>query len=183
MTARPKNDRRRHDALRISTAVRTVLIVIAAVIFAAFFLVGYEMPFEDNPQFAAPLFTDAVIWLIYVLAGMALVATAVSVGHTIRTRAYSSVTSTGVPVGRIAVCTVSLLVLTLALSFAFGSTEPLSVNGHTFSSAVWLRLADMFIVTSAVLIGVAIAAVAFGMSGLNRKLNDHGRNAATTPKP
>lgn len=72
---------------------------------------------------------------------------------------------------RITVATVVLFVVTLALSFAFGSTDPLPVNGHMFSSSLWLRLADMFIVTSAVLITVAVAAVAFGMSGLNRKLN------------
>ncbi|MDE5947260.1 MAG: hypothetical protein K2G86_00480 [Prevotella sp.] len=179
MTARRKTDRHRYNAQRISTMVRTVLTVIAVVIFAAFYLIGYDLPFVDNPQFTAPLFTDAVIWLIYILFGATLVATAVSVGSTVKTRSYSSMTSTGVPSVRIAVATVVLLVVTLALSFAFGSTEPLPVNGHTFSSSLWLRIADMFIVTSAVLIAVAVAAVAFGMSGLNRKLN--GRRMKSEP--
>ena len=110
------------------------------------------------------------MWIIYILLAAALAATAVSVVRSVKTRSFSSVTSTGVPSARITAATVLLLVVTLVLSFAFGSTEPLPVNGRMFSSALWLRLADMFITTSAVLITVAIVAVTFGMSGLNRKL-------------
>ena len=46
MTPRRKNDRQRYNAQRISTTVRTALTVIAAVIFAAFYLVGFDMPFD-----------------------------------------------------------------------------------------------------------------------------------------
>ena len=38
---------------------------LAVVVFALFFLVGYDMPFLENPDFNAPLFTDVLIILMW----------------------------------------------------------------------------------------------------------------------
>lgn len=75
----------------------------------------------------------------------------------------------GIPLRRIdlftAIGTLSLSVITLAL----GSTEPLMVNGRNYTNAWGLRLADMFIFTSSVLLVVAIGAVIYGATRYNRK--------------
>ena len=71
--------------------------------------------------------------------------------------------------GRIALGVALLLVVTLVLTFVFGSSEPLPVNGKVYGDELWLKLTDMFIGTSAVLGLVAVALVAVGVSGLNRR--------------
>ena len=63
-----------------------------------------------------------------------------------------------------------VLVLTLALTYLTGDATPLMSNGKPFDDAFWLRVSDMFINTSIVLIVLAAVAVGFGMSGVSRKL-------------
>ena len=63
--------------------------------------------------------------------------------------------------------------VTLALTFAFGSSEPLPVNGRVYGDELWLKLTDMFIGTSAVLGFVAVSLVAVGVSGLSRRINSN----------
>lgn len=184
MRAHRRNNNASPRPLHVLTGrIRTVLVALTAALFAAFYLIGYDMPFAADPQFTAPLFTDAVIWFIYVLVVLAVMVTAVSVVCEIRVRRHSALMSGGVPAGRIAWGTAALLAVAVTLTFAFGSTEPLEVNGRMFTSHLWLRLADMFINTSVVLTFVATVAVAFGMSGLNRRMNrrlttGHGKRNA-----
>ena len=49
------------------------LVVLAVVVFGAFFLIGYDVPFEDNPEFNAPRLTDLVLVFIYVLVLLAAI--------------------------------------------------------------------------------------------------------------
>ena len=56
---------------KISQRVFYCLLGLAALVFALFFLVGYDMPFEENPDFNAPLFTNVLLflmWALFVLA-------------------------------------------------------------------------------------------------------------------
>lgn len=171
MTSRRlRKDRKLSRVARVSVRVLATLISLTVVIFGAFYLVGYDMPSLDDPRFTAPLLTDMLLWYIYVLVFVTLVITVVSVVHDLRLRAKDNIIANGVRASRIAWLTAALLAVSLVLTFALGSSEPLSVNGRVFSSAIWLRLTDMFINTSIVLFVVAIVAVAFGMTGLNRKL-------------
>ena len=56
---------RNKSAEQISQQVFFILIGLAVVVFALFFLVGYDMPFLENPDFNAPLFTDVLIILMW----------------------------------------------------------------------------------------------------------------------
>lgn len=49
---------------KISQRVFYCLLGLAALVFALFFLVGYDMPFEENPDFNAPLFTNVLLFLM-----------------------------------------------------------------------------------------------------------------------
>lgn len=160
----------------VSHRVRLVLVSIAVVVFGLFYLVGYDLPFDENPEVSAPLFTDLVLWFIYVLLAAITIVTAVSVVCEIRVRSKDTMMTNGVPAARIAWFAACLLLGGLALTFAFSSVEPLRINGRLFDSALWLRMTDMFINTSILLITVAVAAVAFGMSGLNRRLYSRKRH-------
>ena len=123
-----------------------------------------------NPS--SPVFIELLLWTMYALLAAAVGLTCWSLVHGFRLRGRGPVRSNGIPVGRIAWGTVALLVVTLLLTYILGSTEPLTINGNIYADAFWLRVSDMLINTSLVLIGVAVIGVLTGMSGIQRK-NHH----------
>lgn len=161
---------RKLPADKISGRMLAVLIALSAVLFAAFFLIGYNMPFVDDPSFNAPLLTDVILIYSYLLIVATIVVLIISVVRSFRRRSSSEVVINGVPAARISYLTLALLVVSLGLTFAFGSVEPVKVNGVNFTETFWLRAADMFIITSEILTAVAVMAVIFGVSGLNRRV-------------
>ena len=146
------------------------LVAISAVVFALFWLVGYDMPYEEDADFNAPLLTDVLIGYVYLLTAAAVGVAVFSAIHGIRTRSRQCGVENGVPTARINTITWIITALLLAGSFACATTEPIKVNGKLYSETIWLRLSDMFIVTSGVMILLAVIAVAFGMSGYSRRL-------------
>lgn len=157
-------------AEQVSTRVLYVLVALTVVLFGAFFLVGYDVPYEDDPTFNAPLLTDAVLVYIYVLtAGSAVLACAAVIVGLKRGGMSQSVVN-NIPVARIGWAVAALLSVSLLVTFALGSTEPVTVNGTEYADKFWLRATDMFINTSFVLLFVAVAGVAYGLSGYNRKV-------------
>ena len=146
------------------------LVAVSAVVFIAFWCVGYDMPYEEDVDFNAPLLTDMLLVYIYLLTSTAIGVTVYSIVHGIKTRGRQSLTENGVPSGRITIITWGVTFALLASTFALGSTDPIKVNGKDFCEGIWLRLSDMFIVSSGIMILLAIAAVAFGMSGYSRRM-------------
>ena len=146
------------------------LVAISAVVFALFWLVGYDMPYEEDADFNAPLLTDVLIGYVYLLTAAAVGVAVFSAIHGIRTRSRQGGVENDVPTARINTITWIITALLLAGSFACATTEPIKVNGKLYSETIWLRLSDMFIVTSGVMILLAVIAVAFGMSGYSRRL-------------
>ncbi|MBQ9644746.1 MAG: hypothetical protein IJV24_00110 [Prevotella sp.] len=112
---------------------------------------------------------DLLFYVIYAMLAMAVGLTGWSVVRSLTCNRSEAVVGR-IPVRSIAWATVALLAVVLAVSYACGSTQPMVVNGQTFVNGFWLRVADMFIYTSAVLIAVAVVGVLFGASGLSRKL-------------
>lgn len=160
---------RRWPADKLSGRLLVVMIVLSAVIFGVFWFIGYDTPFVDDASFNAPLFTDVLLVYMYLLLAVAIVACGVSVAHGLKRRDASEAVTNGVPASRIARGSVALLVCSLLLTFVFGSSEPLKVNGVDFIDTFWLKATDMFIYTSVILIVVALGAVAYGLSGYNRR--------------
>ncbi len=153
---------------KISTRVLYALVGVAVVVFALFYLIGYNLPYVYDPSYNAPLFTDVVLWLLYAMTAVAVCVAACAVWHGYRTRSAEKVVN-GIPAARIAWTTAALLVVSLAVGFIGGSSSPVRVNGKAFSDTFWLKTTDMFIFATAVLIVVAVVAVVYSMSGLNRK--------------
>ena len=107
----------------------------------------------------SPLFIDIVLYTIYVLLAAAVLLTVWSVvrgarcevrdgNGEVRGTKYEN----GVPVRRIALLTAGLLAATLVVTWLTASTQPLNINGKTYSDAFWLRMSDMLINTAIVLI-------------------------------
>ena len=171
MGVRGKDGRRGVPADRLSGRVLAVLIALSVVLFGAFFLVDYDIPYALDPQFNAPLLTDALLFYTYAVCAVAVAVAVVAMVRGAMRRGGSRYEINGVPSRRISLCVGCVLVATLLLTFAFGSAEPLLVNGKVFAEAGWLRLTDMFINTSLILGLVALALVALGVSGMGRRIN------------
>ena len=159
---------------KISTRILYALVGLAVVVFALFYIVGYNLPYVYDPSYNAPLFTDVVLWLLYAMTMVAVCVAACALWHGYRTRSAEK-TVNGIPAARIAWVTAILLVGSLAVGFVCGSSVPLRVNGKSFDNTFWLKTTDMFIFAITALIVVAVVAVAFSMSGLNRKTRLHSR--------
>ena len=160
----------KYNILKKQSWLKIGLVAVTALVFIAFWLVGYDMPYEEDADFNAPLLTDMLMGYIYLLLAVCIGVTVYSVIHGIKTSGRQGLTENGVPAGRITIATWVATAILLALTFAIGSTDPIKVNGKDFSESLWLRLSDMFIISSGVMILIAIAAVVFGMSGYSRRM-------------
>lgn len=152
-------DLRHISAERLSQSVLYVLTALIAVVFALFYLVGYKHPFEEDPDFNAPLLTGT---LIVFQAVLVVIAVAVTVAAALRKSNREERTVNGIPAARIAAAVAAGTLLIAVVTFAAGSSRPMTVNGNTYTDAFWLKTADMFVFTSLLLIIAAVGAVAFG---------------------
>ena len=73
-------------AEQVSTRVLYVLVALAVVVFGAFFLIGYDVPYEDNPEFNAPQLTDLVLVFMYVLVLLAAILAVAAVAISFKAR-------------------------------------------------------------------------------------------------
>jgi len=157
-----------NSAERISQQVFYVMIGLAVLVFGLFFLVGYDMPFEENPDFNAPLFTDVLIGLMWLFliggVGLALF----SMVRDYRSSKSEAVVN-GVPVRRIFRITWIGTLAVLVLSFLLGGSDPMLINGEDYTDWLWLKLSDMFVVTSLLMLLAGIGAVCFGATRYIRK--------------
>lgn len=126
----------------------------------------------------ADFMVDLLLWLMYLTLLAAIVVAVASVVRSVRQGRGGALAANGVPAARVAWSVAGLWALTIVLTLALGSDDPLRANGAAYGDAVWLRLTDMFINTALVLVAVAVAAVIFTVTGLNRRWNGRKRRTA-----
>ena len=154
---------------RISQRVLYVLIGIVALVFVLFFSVGFYAPFAENPAFNAPLLTDALIVFMWILLGLTVLVMLLSVFHTVKTISVKQRVVNGIPTYKITIAVFGTTFLCLVLSFVFGSSESMVINGATYADKFWLKASDMFVTSSLVLLLAAIGASVFGATRYYRK--------------
>ncbi len=115
------------------------------------------MSFYESPLFVE-LLLDGIYLLLIAVVGL----TAWSALRTVRLRKGQD-GEERIPARGIAWGVAALLVLTLSATALLADTTPLTINGKTFSDTFWLRVSDMLINTSGVLMLVAIVCALFGM--------------------
>ena len=123
-------------------------------------------------NFESPLFIDILLYVIYAMILVAIGLTVWSGLRSMRRQDKSDTRSNGIPARRIALLTVALLVVTLVVTCLLASTRELLINGKPFGDKFWLRVSDMFINTSIILIIIAIIGAAVGYSGICRKVKN-----------
>ena len=148
--------------MQLSKYIFYILIGATVILFALFWIIGYDMPYVDHPDYSAPLLTGVLIWFMLLLTFATLALAVWSVARGLRKNRGENTVVNNVPVRRIAVSVVAGTILLLVATFAFSSTDALTVNGERFTDTFWLRTAGMFIGTSLLLIVVAVGAVVYG---------------------
>lgn len=156
--------KRKLKAWQMSTRLLYAMIGVTAVVFALFYLVGYDMPYVFAPDYNAPLLTDIVLIFIYLMVVGAVGVLVFSLYKAAKIRSAENVVN-GIPVARIKRWSAMAFVAMLVLAYVAGSADPLSVNGKTFSDAMWLKVADMFIYTVFAMLLAAVVAVAVSVGG------------------
>ena len=111
------------------------------------------------------LLAEVMLWLVYATVAVAVAVTVFSVVRPLLIAPRRQAAGRG---WLIVVFTALLLLVTWLL----GSDRPLVVNGTVFSDAFWLKSTDMLIVSSLILIVVAVALVCFGVTGLSRTIGN-----------
>ena len=161
-----KTDFSKWPTEKISRLALYGIITLTAIVFVAFFLVGYNRPYLENPNYNAPLLTGTLIVYLCIALIVALLLVVGSVTKRIRLRKGISSTENGIPASKIALSTAGLTVLTLVVTFLFGS----GTDSRTEATAFWNKAADMFVNSSIFLIFVAVLAIAASYV-VSKKLN------------
>lgn len=154
---------------RLSQRILYVLIGMATVIFSLFYVIGYDHPYAINPNFNAPLFTDAIIWLMFVLVLGAVGLTFWAVWTGLRKRGKSGRLDNNIPVKQISYAISIGTVVLAAVTFGLGSSSEMLINSRKYADTLWLKTADMFIYTGGLLLIAAVAAVVYGATRYYRK--------------
>ena len=106
------------------------------------------------------LFIDILLWAVYVILTIAIGMAVWSAIHGVRTHERDKDPLASRRTSMIGYATAALVAVVLIFTFATASTQPVVSNGKPFTDTLWLRLTDMFIFTSLLLICVCSAVVA-----------------------
>ena len=100
------------------------------------------------------LIIDIVLWVVYLRLAAAVGAIVWSAVHGVCTHERTNDPLASRHTSMIGYVTAGLLAVTLLLTYLFASTQPVVSNGTPFTDILWLRLTDMLICTSLLLICV-----------------------------
>ncbi len=116
------------------------------------------------------ILAEVMLWLMYAMLFVALVAAVASAVHSFRHRYDSIAASNRVPRKYIAWGVAGFTILLLLITCLTGSSQPLIINGISYTDRFWLKATDGLIVSSVILMVIAACFVIYGISGMNRKL-------------
>ncbi len=157
------------SAERLSQHIFYVLLGLIVVVFALFYLVGFNAPFIDDPSFNAPLFTDVVMALMFLLTVGTLALTVWSLARGVKKAGAEQSNDNNIPVKRITYGVLFFTLILIAVTFLLGSPDEMLINGKPYNDIFWLKTADMFIWTTIILLVIAIGATIFGATRYYRK--------------
>ena len=153
---------------KISSRVLLACVVVIVIYFGAFMTIGYDNPVGDNNE---PMLTDVIMWLMYLLiAATAALTVWSAVRSAQNSKGNDPAATTGVPGGKITLFTAGLTIVSLVLGWitGLGSTEFTASDG-TVTSAGWVTVVNVFMVSMGVLLVAAAIAVVVSMTGILTK--------------
>ncbi|MCR4604358.1 MAG: hypothetical protein K5683_12620 [Prevotella sp.] len=105
-------------------------------------------------DYESPVYVSIVLYTIYALLLLAVGLTVWSVVRGMRRQGRADLAVADRRQRKVALATLGLVVVVMAIAWLLGSTSPLSVNGQPYADAFWLRTSDMLIMTPLVLIAI-----------------------------
>ena len=150
--------------MKIQKVSGSVLYVILAItiIVAGLFFFGGEDPNPLVPDMSQPVYTDSLIYLMYVLLGITIVITLAAAVYQFVMNFIDS------PKAAIkSLASIIVLVGLLIVAWAAGSEQALVMPGYDGAENVpfWLKLTDMFLYTIYIMMAVLILLIlGFGIS-------------------
>lgn len=154
---------------QLSGRIFYIIIGVIIVLFALFRLVGYDIPYDENPDYIAPLFTGTIVAFMLLLSLAALILMIWGFVWGMKKNSDENKVVNNIPARLISLCVIAGLVIVLFLTFALSDSTPIRVNGNDYTDAFWLRTAGMFVGSSLLMIIAAMAAAVFGATRYIRK--------------
>ena len=150
---------------KVSGTVLYVMLAITLVILGMFFF-GGETPLDQrlvaDTAMEEPAQTDALIYWMYILFGIAVIITIAAAIYQFVTGFIDS------PMTAIkSLLGVNLIIVVFVISWAMGSDQPLVMPGYDGAENVpfWLKLTDMFLYTIYIMMGAMILLIfGFGIA-------------------
>lgn len=156
---RTLRNKRKWTADRLSRYILVAEVGIIALVFALFYLVGFDMPYVEDPDFNAPLLTDVLIGFMVLMLVVAIAVCFVVVGRRLRKQGKAQLVN-GIRTARISWAIGLFLVVLLGVTFWLGSSDEMIINGTPYNNVFLLKLSDMFVDSCLWLLAVtAIVAV------------------------
>lgn len=157
------------DTKKLPSRVLYILIGVIALVFVLFWLIGFDRPYIDDPNFNEPMLTDVlmILMILMTIGGIAIVIW--SLVHDMKISGKGDAYSNNIPVKKIGYCVAGGTFVILLLTFIIGSSSPMKINGADYTDVFWLKVSDMFVSSSILLIIAAIAAVIYGSTKYIRK--------------
>lgn len=153
---------------KISSRVLLVCVAVIIVCFGAFMTIGYDNLVGDYNE---PMLTDVIMWLMYVLVA---VTAALTIWSLIRSaqanKGNDPAATTGVPGGKITLFTAGLTIASLVVGWVCGLGETdFTTTSGSVTTAGWVTVVDVFMVSMGILFLAAAIAVAISMTGIATK--------------
>ena len=114
---------------RGSQRVLFVIVAITAVVFAAYYLFGFNHPYADDPDFNEPRLTNVLLGLMAAVGIFAIATLVWAIVVAVRRRKQQDQVVNRVPVALISSVVVAATVGILVIAFLIGSSQGVEVNG------------------------------------------------------
>ncbi|HCC88090.1 MAG TPA: hypothetical protein DEQ17_07860 [Prevotella sp.] len=157
------------DYRKLPSRVLYALSGVIVLVFALFWLVGFDRPYEDDGNFNAPLFTDVLLVFMLLLTAGAIGVAAWSAVRSGKVNGGGARVVNNIPVRKIGLAVATGTAIMLVLTFLFASSDTMKINGLNYTDTFWLKASGMFVSTTLVMIFVAIAAIVYGATRYIRK--------------
>ena len=146
---------------KISSRVLLCCILLIVVCFAAFLLIGYDNMVGENNE---PMLTDVIMCLMYVLIAATAALTVWSAIRGIQNNKGND------PTVKITLFTAGLTIVSVIIGWICGIGETdFTASDGTVTTAGWVTVVDVFMVSMGVLLVAAAIAVAVSMTGILTK--------------
>ena len=145
-------------SMKISNYVMYAIMAISVVVLALFFLVGYDIPYKEDPKFNDPQFTDLLMVWMGVLIVLTFVLTLVSVVMQVKNASGTEAKGIAGKTGTISVIGMVLSIV-IGLGVGLADQSPVLVNGEVFTDPVDLCITDTCLISMFILLILSVISI------------------------